>query len=534
MKVRQVHEAWPIVLGGALVFMCVAIGFYLSYRQALQLLEFRTGLLVEEVLERSHTIRDRVDDAIRALQLRSEESPCSERSQTLMRELVLSGGYLQLVGHVQGDHLGCSSYGVHSPGLPIGAPAYRSPAGMDIRPQIRLEIAGEGGFLAVTHPGSGYTAIARPDQALHLRAQQEGVALGLYSPQNRVLISGRGAFEPAWLAVKLDAGGRARYMDGRWLWIGQRSPRYGYAVYAALPVSELRSDFLRYSLVLVPLGLIAGLACFTFLFLHLRRQQSMAYRLSLALRRKELFLHYQPIVGLASGRWIGAEALLRWRDQSGNMVPPDLFIGVAERNGLIGQVTRYVIDALERDVPDLLRADPDFHVGFNLSSQDLDQPGVLERLERLVHHTCIQPRQIFVEVTERLLVEGQRVRRRIDDLRQAGFSVAIDDFGTGYSGLSYLTMLEVDCIKIDKSFVETIGTDAVTSQVISHIIEIGKSLRLQMIAEGVETQAQADYLRAQGVSMAQGWLFAKAMPLGELTAELQRRRAQVPMQAPGP
>jgi sensor c-di-GMP phosphodiesterase-like protein len=265
---------------------------------------------------------------------------------------------------------------------------------------------------------------------------------------------------------------------------------------------------------------VAGLALGAAVLLLARQQMSLANALRQGLRRDEFFLVYQPVVELATGRWVGAEALLRWRRSNGEMIGPDLFIPVAERSKTISLLTRRVLELVHRDVGDFLARHPAFHIALNLSAADLCSPEIVTRFEELLAMTHARPSNFIVEVTERALLDMTVARPVIATLRARGIEVAVDDFGTGYSSLSYLQSLELDFLKIDRSFIEAIGTHAPTDQVVQHIIAIGQTMDLRMIAEGVETDVQAKYLVEGRVQYAQGWHFAKAMPWAGLHAAL--------------
>jgi sensor c-di-GMP phosphodiesterase-like protein len=302
-----------------------------------------------------------------------------------------------------------------------------------------------------------------------------------------------------------------------------RAQQADIAAVAAFPSIYVRQQLRPFTFIYVPMGLLCacGLA---WAVAHISRTRlSLPYALRSAAKRKEFFVEYQPIVNLATRRWVGAEALVRWR-HSGRVVAPNEFIPAAEDSGVITLITACVAEIVAADLPTLIAIDPDFHVAINLSGPDLLNPETVRLLKKVLVASRDRPCNIQVEATERGFLQTAHSRWMISAIRALGINVSIDDFGTGYSSLSCLQTLDLDAIKIDKAFVETIGTDGATSQVVPHIIDMAHSLELEMVAEGIETATQADFLRRRLVRFGQGWLFGRPMSLTSLCASIHTQQ----------
>jgi len=245
------------------------------------------------------------------------------------------------------------------------------------------------------------------------------------------------------------------------------------------------------------------------------RRSSITDELKDALDNHEFEVFYQPVIDLQNDRCVGAEALLRWRHPERGLVPPDLFIALAEETGAIIPITRWIMDRVGEDMGRLLRDHTDFHIAINLAPAHFANLDVVADAKEVAEGCGIDPARLLFEVTERGLVDDAGCRQVIDALGDLGSEVAIDDFGTGYSSLAYVEKFHLDYLKIDKAFVSTIGTEAASAGLAAIIIEMAGQLGLRIIAEGVETEAQMTYLRDHGVSNAQGWYFSKPLPAAE-------------------
>jgi diguanylate cyclase (GGDEF)-like protein len=238
---------------------------------------------------------------------------------------------------------------------------------------------------------------------------------------------------------------------------------------------------------------------------------------------RRLFVVYQPQVDLLSGRVIGIEALLRWRDHLGNYIPPDHFIPVAEQSGLIIGVGGWVLRTAIATQCQLAAAGFPLRMAVNVSAIQFRHPDFIALVENAISESGIDPAMLELEITESVAMLGwTQVQERLEALKKLSISVAIDDFGTGFSSLSYLDRLPADCLKIDRAFVAALGGERSGHRIAEMVIELGKRLGMRVLAEGVEEAAQVETLRALGCHEAQGWFYAKGMPENELLDWLGR------------
>jgi diguanylate cyclase (GGDEF)-like protein len=257
------------------------------------------------------------------------------------------------------------------------------------------------------------------------------------------------------------------------------------------------------------------------------RRADIESELRQALVEEQLFVVYQPVVGmLPDGRTdhaAGVEALVRWRHPVRGIVPPIDFIQVAEECGLIGAVGDFVLERACRDFmawrAELGERAPRL-MAVNLSRAQLGQAGWIDTVQRILLATGMPAAQLQLEVTESLAAQGEDVQQRLHELKALGVKLALDDFGTGYSSLSSLHLLPVDTVKIDRSFVSQADTSAHHRVLIEATVKVAQSLGMRTVAEGIETQSQAEIVRAQSCDKAQGYFYSRPLPAPDLLAWL--------------
>jgi sensor c-di-GMP phosphodiesterase-like protein len=277
--------------------------------------------------------------------------------------------------------------------------------------------------------------------------------------------------------------------------------------------------------LLVAIGLGFGAGAAALVLLAGSPGAALTRQLRGALRRGELEVRYLPVVDVRSGRCSGAEALLRWRHAREGLLSPDLFIALAEETGLIVPITEWLMQRVARDLPDGLPEPESFHVSINLAGAHLRDAGTVASILRAFEGSSLGPSSLVFEVTEREFIEdeGGVARNVLEAIQAWGAKVALDDFGTGFSNIATLRRFRLDHLKIDKSFVEGIGTGSLAETVIDSIVDLGQKLDMTIVAEGVERPEQIAYLVARGVRLFQGFYFSPPLTLKELVRFVEAR-----------
>jgi diguanylate cyclase (GGDEF)-like protein len=243
-----------------------------------------------------------------------------------------------------------------------------------------------------------------------------------------------------------------------------------------------------------------------------------------------LSIAYQPVVELLTGRAVAVEALARWHHPSQGPIPPLTFIPLAEEIGVIGELGRWVLAEACRQLADWRAMAPDLVLNVNLSAQQLRDDGLPADVEAALRINSLPGSALTLEITESMLLSGDEdAAARLARLKALGLSIAVDDFGTGYSSLSYLQQFPVDALKIDKSFVDSVASTPQNGALARTIVELGRGMRLETIAEGIESLEQLERLRQLDCRLGQGYHFSRPLEAPELTGYLQRQFAGEPV-----
>lgn len=263
-----------------------------------------------------------------------------------------------------------------------------------------------------------------------------------------------------------------------------------------------------------------GKHCFT--FYDRKMTQDAAQRLKIegdlhrALANNEFYLVYQPKIHMNDGSMSGVEALLRWNHPDRGLVPPDEFISTAERIGLIDEIGDWVMSTACRQMLEWKDQGLNLNMAINVSPRHFSSINFIEQVMQAKERYNLQAGELEIEITESMSRDPSHHIRVCKELHQHGVKVAIDDFGTGYSSLSVLKQLEVDTLKVDRSFIQQLPWDEASSMMVKAIIKMAKGLGFDIVAEGVETQEQADFLQKLGCAYVQGYYYSRPVEAGQI------------------
>lgn len=441
---------------------------------------------------------------------------CSDAEISYMRDYVFSAAHIRDIGRAKDGKLYCTST--------FGRLA--EPAFMQRKPDI---VAGGANFFAnaplvitKTSDGlilgkKGVSVVMNPVAFDTMHEPPMYFAASLFEPSTGRVVHVLG--KPVPLDVSEAQAGTYVEKNG----IFYKPICSSEAAYC-IAVAESREDMLAHTSplrhVCVVIGGLLGYGAVLVVLLWWRQQKTMERQLRRAVHRGALSVVYQPIVEIATGAIVGAEALVRWRDETGEWVRPDVFVQIAEQHGFVSQITQFV---LQRAVTELDAAflQQGYRVSINVTGSDLQDPALFTALDRIQSERKLAPFAIGLELTERSTANQQLAIDALSRLNQSGYAVYVDDFGTGYSSLAYLHQLPVTAIKIDRSFTQTVGTEAVTASVVPQILDMARKLDLSVVVEGIETEEQANYFRLHGQGLfGQGWFYGNPVSADKLIAML--------------
>lgn len=312
----------------------------------------------------------------------------------------------------------------------------------------------------------------------------------------------------------------------------QASERYPVSVQVNVPAASLLRTYKELFIYGNLGGLILGSFVMLLAWLATLRMEGPEREIADAIRKGQFIAYYQPVIDITNGRLLGCEALVRWRKVDGTVLAPGSFIDLVESTGQIFDITRAMMRKGRQDLEEAYAVRPQLKASFNLVAGHFSSFDIINDISEVFSGSPLRLNQLVFEVTERdELPNIARARVVIARLQEIGCQVALDDVGTGHGGLSYLLKLGVDQMKIDKLFIDAIGTDRYSTAIIDSMVRLASEMSMDIVAEGVETAEQVDYLRAKGVRAAQGYLFAPPLPPSAYIALVE---AMCPIKATDP
>ncbi|NTB97368.1 EAL domain-containing protein [Agrobacterium tumefaciens] len=502
------------IIGAALPIAAMA---WTSWRVAVQKELDILALVAERSLARADNTFKEAQGALEAIEA-AHLPACSDQHIAQMRIVTINVPSIEEIGYFENGVIKCTSWGRTAGNIAKSHVDYVTSEGIEVTLRIQPGVS-HGDQMTSLHLGH-HNALVAPSRFVDI-ILRDGISLALLNDHGQVISTQN---QPDARVVTALAAQAGRGVNDASLYSVVKDD--GLTAVVLEPRAAMREKLLRELMVLLPIGAFIASFIVGIIVWMSRKRLSPQTELEIAIRNREFVVHYQPIIDLKTNICVGAEALVRWRRPDGTLVRPDFFIPLAEETGLIEPITDQVVEAIIADIGPMLVEDRTLHIAVNLCAQDIKTGRILDFIDQRLTPAGIRKEQIWLEATERGFIDIDAARITLDKARRAGHSVAIDDFGTGYSSLQYLQGLPMDALKIDKSFVDTIGRNTATSTVTLHIIGMARELGLFSVAEGIETEEQAAYLREHGVDFGQGWLFSRPLPAGQFIAFQRQNKSE--------
>ncbi|WLI75309.1 EAL domain-containing protein [Kosakonia sp. H02] len=508
-------------IGGIIlvVFIPVMLSLWFAHIRAVKETDTQLRSFALQALNKTDVVIQQVD-IVRRAAAKYQGQRCTAEHRAAMLNIVHGSQYVADLIYAEGNHLLCSSVITPAQSYAI------SPADYKPRPDVAVYYYRDtplyAGYKMVYMQRGNYVAVINPLTYSDVTSDDTDLAYGIYDTFSGAFFSLSQHAPLATLATLTHTSDMIFRQGNRFYTVAHSATR-PIAVIVSTSSHRYFQALYHQAMFMLPLGVICS-AALLFLWSRTRREFNSPRRmLHRALTRRQLRLYYQPIIDIKNGTCVGAEALLRWPGCNGQVMSPTEFIPLAEKEGMIERITDYVVDEVFSDLGHFLAGVPQLYISINLSAADFHSSRLISLIADKAQMHAVRAGQIKIEVTERGFIDVPKTTPVIQAFRQAGYEVAIDDFGTGYSNLHNLYSLNVDILKIDKSFIDTLTTNSTSHLIAEHIIDMAHSLRLKIIAEGVETAEQVSWLLKRGVQFCQGWHFAKALPPQEFKLWVQQQ-----------
>jgi sensor c-di-GMP phosphodiesterase-like protein len=518
---RYLVILFTFILSLLIIFIPLIAAYYLSWVRANQIEEARLAEITSRLVKRVAFVYQEAENILFQLNNQNVVSPCSLNHIKMMQKLTFNSYVVDQVDYVKDGFLQCGTWGKQLPPIRLASTTeFTGKDGikisLDTRSQVyplkRMISLRFGNYHILINPARVSDIILDPKIKVALLTEN-GELIAATKDINLNLIKN-------YLFNKNKSKLQLNYL------IASEIPTENLIAIAIEPKSRFYKTLSREQLLSIPLAFLLTIPLVSILIFYSKQRLSLTNQLKYAINNNELKVYYQPIIELKSGNCLGAEALIRWSPSKRESISPELFIPLAEKAGFTAKITKYIFNAVFREMSSTLIANKNMHISINVSNQDLLDRKLFLFLEKKLQETGIRHDQIWLEITERELLDLSMIHL-IKKLNARGLKFAIDDFGSGYSNLSYLNNEIFQVIKIDKLFVDAIDTNSVTSNITNHIITIAKEADLKIVAEGVETSTQHDYLVENGVEYGQGYLYSPALSGNDFLTYLFRSSGEI-------